>query len=72
MTKKELEKIVADKLETFTLQGNAKTIWLLPYTNGECEPSCDIVESEADLLRELGEIIKCGFDFRIIKVSKGE
>jgi len=72
MNKKQLEKIIALKLETFTLNKNTKEMWLLPYTNGEYEPSCDIVENEQDLLRELNEIEKCGFDYRIIKLVKGE
>lgn len=72
MTIKEIQDIITRKLEKFTLKKDTKEIWLLPYTNGECEPSCDIVESEIDLAREIDEIEKCGFDYRIIKLIKGE
>lgn len=72
MNKKEINEIIADKLEHLTLKTNTKTIWLLPYTNSEYEPSCDIAETQEDLEYYIKANEKYGTEYRIIKVEIGK
>jgi hypothetical protein len=72
MTKKEIQKIITYKLKSFTLNKDIKEIWLLPYTNDENEPSCDILENELELFYQVKMFIDYGYDYGIIKLIKGE
>jgi len=73
MTKKETQKVIADKLETFTLNKDTKEIWLLPYeVFGNQEPNCDIAETEKELIDLVKEHERFSDNYRIIKVSQGE
>jgi hypothetical protein len=66
-----VEKIIAQKLEKLTLNANTTTIWLVPYTDSDNEPSVDIAEDYEELVR----LVQCheihSESYHIIEMSKG-
>jgi hypothetical protein len=77
LTNKQLLQLLKDNLETFSLNQQTKDIFLILYTDSEYEPSCDIAESESELLYLLNEHEKMSsgdlnYKYRIVKLTKGE
>ena len=76
LTKQELLQLLKDNLETFSLNQQTKDIFLFLYTDSEYEPSCDIAESESELLYLLNKhekisICDLHYRYRIVKLTKG-
>ena len=67
-----IEKIIAQKLEKFTLNADTTTMWLLPYTIfGNSQPNCDVAENYEELVRLVQYHEQFSDTYRIIEMNKG-
>jgi hypothetical protein len=77
LTDKQLLQLLKNNLETFSLNQQTKDIFLVLYTDSKYEPSCDIAESDSELLYLLNEHEKISsgdinYKYRVVKLTKGE